>query len=56
MTNKMSSTNSSQADIDQQTLILLKRAYDEGIRSGEGRKINAKTLLTELSAAHRKCS
>ena len=31
----------------------LKRAYDEGMASGEGREIDAKTLLTELKAEAR---
>ncbi|MCY0146326.1 type II toxin-antitoxin system ParD family antitoxin [Hoeflea sp. G2-23] len=31
----------------------LKRAYDEGIASGEGRVVDAKSLLTELKAERR---
>jgi len=31
----------------------LKRAYDEGMASGEGRSVNAETLLAELKAESR---
>ncbi|KEA07828.1 MULTISPECIES: type II toxin-antitoxin system ParD family antitoxin [Rhizobium] len=32
----------------------LKRAYDEGMASGEGREVDAKTLLAELKAEIRR--
>jgi antitoxin ParD1/3/4 len=32
----------------------LKRAYDEGMASGEGREVDAKTLLSELKAEIRR--
>jgi antitoxin ParD1/3/4 len=34
-------------------LARLRRAYDEGMASGEGREIDAKTLLAELKAEAR---
>lgn len=37
-------------EIRQMELARLKRAYDEGMASGEGREVSADTLLKELKA------
>ncbi|HWU64697.1 MAG TPA: type II toxin-antitoxin system ParD family antitoxin [Ensifer sp.] len=40
-------------EIRQMELARLKRAYDEGMASGEGREVNADTLLKEWKAEAR---
>ncbi len=41
------------AQFRQLEIARLKRAYDEGMASGEGREVDAKTLLAELKAEAR---
>ncbi|MBB3391637.1 antitoxin ParD1/3/4 [Rhizobium sp. BK275] len=41
-------------DVRQMELARLKKAYDEGMASGEGRSVTADTLLAELKAEARK--
>lgn len=41
-------------ELRQMELAHLKRAYEEGMASGEGREISADTLLAELKAEARK--
>jgi len=40
-------------EIRQLEIARLKRAYDEGMASGEGREVDAKTLIAELKAESR---
>jgi len=41
-------------EVRQMELARLKKAYDEGMASGEGRSVTADTLLAELKAEARK--
>lgn len=41
-------------EVRQMELARLKKAYDEGMASGEGRSVSADTLLAELKAEARK--
>lgn len=41
-------------EVRQMELVRLKKAYDEGMASGEGRSVTADTLLAELKAEARK--
>jgi len=41
-------------EVRQMELARLKKAYDEGMASGEGRTVDADTLLAELKAESRK--
>ena len=41
-------------EVRQMELARLKRAYDEGMASGEGREVSADALLAELKAEARK--
>lgn len=40
-------------EVRRMELARLKKAYDEGMASGEGREVNADTLLSELKAETR---